>query len=74
VKEGSIKRRRSFKESEWQEHLPKNVPQQLNDTDCGVFVCMFAEYLSRGATPTFQQSDMPSFRNMMKRQLLQKCL
>ena len=43
----------------------KNIPQQKNGSDCGMFVCKFAEYLSRKAEFTFSQSNMPYFRKRM---------
>ncbi|KAH8856501.1 Sentrin-specific protease 1 [Schistosoma japonicum] len=33
------------------------VPQQYNGSDCGVFLCTFSEFLSRGASFTFSQSN-----------------
>ncbi|XP_037724349.1 uncharacterized protein LOC119556330 isoform X3 [Drosophila subpulchrella] len=46
------------------ENVP-NVPQQLNGSDCGVFSCMFAEYISRDAPITFSQAEMEYFRKKM---------
>ncbi|XP_032573885.1 sentrin-specific protease 2 [Drosophila sechellia] len=43
----------------------QNVPQQGNTNDCGVFVCMFAEYRTRDAPITFCQKDMKYFRTKM---------
>lgn len=37
----------------------------MNGSDCGMFTCKFAEYLSRRAKFTFGQSDMPYFRRRM---------
>lgn len=37
-------------------------PQQENLWDCGVFVCMYAEYLSRDAPLRFSQKHMTKFR------------
>lgn len=34
----------------------KEIPKQRNDYDCGMLVCMFAEHLSRGEVPNFNQS------------------
>ena len=39
-----------------------NIPKQENNTDCGVFCLLFAEYSSRGAKYTFNQSQMHLFR------------
>ena len=46
----------------WKQINAKNIPLQKNGSDCGVFTCMFAEYLSRGAEFTFDHSNMPYFR------------
>lgn len=43
----------------------KNIPQQMNGSDCGMFACKFAEYLSRDAEITFDQQHMPYFRRRM---------
>ncbi|XP_068244549.1 LOW QUALITY PROTEIN: sentrin-specific protease 1-like [Palaemon carinicauda] len=43
----------------------KNIPQQMNGSDCGMFACKFAEYLSRDAKITFDQQHMPYFRRRM---------
>jgi len=41
-----------------------DIPRQAKDNhhDCGVFVCKYAEYLSRKANLSFTQSDMGFFR------------
>ena len=45
--------------------IEKDIPQQQNGSDCGMFTLKFAEYLSRNARITFDQEDMPYFRNRM---------
>lgn len=35
-----------------------NVPTQANGYDCGVFVCMYAYYLSMGKELTFTQESL----------------
>ncbi|KAG7173234.1 Sentrin-specific protease 1-like 2 [Homarus americanus] len=37
----------------------------MNGSDCGMFACKFAEYLSRNALITFDQQHMPYFRRRM---------
>ena len=34
--------------SEWTDYIPKDIPGQENGFDCGVFMCMYANYLSDG--------------------------
>ncbi|KAK2562098.1 Sentrin-specific protease 2 [Acropora cervicornis] len=48
-----------FDLSEWKLAAPKDIPEQLNGCDCGVFACKYAEYLSRGAKFDFDQEDIP---------------
>ncbi|XP_002022402.2 uncharacterized protein LOC6597361 [Drosophila persimilis] len=42
-----------------------NGPQQTNGSDCGVFSCMTAEYITRGKPLTFNQEHMSYFRKKM---------
>ena len=51
--------------SEWKKVIAENIPQQMNGSDCGMFACKFAEYLSRRARFTFSQSNMDYFRKRM---------
>ena len=51
--------------SEWSTESLRNIPTQENGSDCGVFTCKFAEYLSRDAKLTFKQKDMKYFRERM---------
>eukprot|EP00977_Amphora_coffeiformis_P004177 scaffold848_cov120-Amphora_coffeaeformis.AAC.5 len=37
--------------------IDKNLPRQDNGFDCGVFVCMYAYYLSMGASPYTEEND-----------------
>jgi len=51
------------------------TPQQNNNYDCGVFVCLFAEALTRNATPSFSQEDITdSTRLWIMEAILQKCI
>lgn len=52
--------------SDWNCLHIKNLPQQMNGSDCGMFACKYAEYTSRGKTVfNFNQSHMPYFRRRM---------
>jgi len=51
--------------SKWSQVIASDIPQQMNGSDCGMFTCKFAEYLSRRAKFTFSQRDMPYFRKRM---------
>ncbi|XP_037938728.1 uncharacterized protein LOC119671920 isoform X2 [Teleopsis dalmanni] len=43
----------------------KDVPRQMNGSDCGVFSCMFAEFITRDKAITFSQEHMEYFRHKM---------
>jgi len=48
------------------------TPQQNNDADCGVFSCMFANYLSQGIELRFSAQDMTTFRMRITLDILRK--
>lgn len=50
---------------EWNLKNETNIPQQENGFDCGVFVCQYAEFISRNQPITFSQKDMIYFRQKM---------
>ncbi|XP_015752182.1 PREDICTED: sentrin-specific protease 1-like [Acropora digitifera] len=68
------KKKKPFDLSEWKLAAPKDIPEQLNGCDCGVFACKYAEYLSRGAKFDFDQRDIPYFRRRMVYEILSKNL
>lgn len=42
----------------------KENPQQMNGGDCGMFMCMYAEFITRGKEITFTQvGDVQFFKN-----------
>ncbi|KTF75218.1 hypothetical protein cypCar_00023503 [Cyprinus carpio] len=53
---------------------PSEIPQQKNGSDCGVFVCKYADYISRGRNLTFRQNHMPYFRKAMIWEILNQKL
>ncbi|KAB7498521.1 Sentrin-specific protease 1 [Armadillidium nasatum] len=55
----------SSSESDSENFSVNDIPQQMNGSDCGMFSCKFAEYLSRNAPITFTQEHMPYFRRRM---------
>ena len=59
------KKKQNLDTSNWIIESERNVPQQMNCSDCGVFSCMFAEYLTRSHKITFSQTNMPYFRQKM---------
>ena len=44
----------------------ESTPRQRNGFDCGVFVCMFADYLFKSKTLQFSQEDVTDYRRKMK--------
>jgi sentrin-specific protease 1 len=50
---------------DWEKSSTKGIPQQTNSNDCGVFMCLFADYVSRDAPYEFGQADMPAFRRQI---------
>ncbi|KRZ38922.1 Sentrin-specific protease 1, partial [Trichinella pseudospiralis] len=59
---------------QWTFSHAEGVPRQGNFNDCGVFVCKFADFLSRDAELTFNQSHMANFRLRMAYEILNKQL
>jgi len=53
---------------------PEDVPQQVGDFDCGIFLCMFAEHISRGQPFNFSQEDIPYWRKRIGWELVNKAL
>ena len=41
-------------------------PKQINGHDCGVFVCMTANYIALGVSPKYGQEDMKTLREIMR--------
>ncbi|XP_012224953.1 sentrin-specific protease 1-like [Linepithema humile] len=64
------KKKQPFDMSGWRLQSAKNIPQQMNGSDCGVFSCMFAEYACANRRVTFTQEDMPYFRSKMVYEIL----
>lgn len=54
-----------FDTSSWQTENVQKIPQQMNENDCGVFACTYAEYICRGADISFTREDMPYFWHKM---------
>ena len=54
--------------------IVRNLPQQTNGIDCGVFTCQFAEHVARGGNITFTQRDIPQIRRNMVWELMTRRL
>lgn len=59
------KKKEHFDTSDWTIECVRDCPQQRNGSDCGVFSCMFAEFLSRDSKISFDQQHMQYFRRKM---------
>lgn len=51
--------------SDWTKECVRDCPKQHNGSDCGVFSCMFAEFVCRDSKISFDQQHMPYFRRKM---------
>ncbi|XP_023164790.2 ubiquitin-like-specific protease 1 [Drosophila hydei] len=65
LEESLDKRKKPFDTSDFTIENVQNVPHQTNGSDCGVFSCMFAEYITRNKPLTFSQEHMEYFRKKM---------
>ncbi|XP_066993431.1 sentrin-specific protease 1 isoform X2 [Anabrus simplex] len=68
------KKKEKFDRTGWTTENVQNIPQQMNGSDCGMFACMYAEFLCRDVKINFSQADMPYFRRKMAYEILTKKL
>eukprot|EP01135_Chromosphaera_perkinsii_P011954 Nk52_evm7s2542 gene=Nk52_evmTU7s2542 len=73
-KESEDKLKKKLDTSDWKCVRRTDIPAQHNGSDCGVFMCKFADYVSRGTEFDFSQAHMPYFRRRMVYELLSKKL
>jgi len=57
-------------DSEWTVQTPSANPRQKNGDDCGVFMCMCADFLSEHLPLVYSQKDMNYFRMKIATDLL----
>ncbi|XP_028635530.1 sentrin-specific protease 2 isoform X2 [Grammomys surdaster] len=74
--ESKTKRNTDLNLLEWTHYSmkPQEIPQQLNGSDCGMFTCKYADYISRDKPITFTQHQMPLFRKKMVWEILHQQL
>ncbi|CAN7984779.1 unnamed protein product [Ixodes hexagonus] len=72
--ESKDKRGKDMDLSDWSFEAVKDIPQQMNGSDCGMFALKYAEYITRDAKITFDQMHMPYFRRRMVYEILTKKL
>jgi hypothetical protein len=49
----------------WQDEHVKDIPKQLNGSDCGMFVCKFMDYITDDCPFSFTHEHMSYFRTRM---------
>ncbi|TRY54301.1 hypothetical protein DNTS_021281 [Danionella cerebrum] len=74
--ENEDKKGRKLVTSEWtlKSKRPNEIPQQMNGSDCGMFTCKYAEYITKDRPITFTQKHMPYFRRRMVWEILNRKL
>ncbi|NXT01552.1 SENP2 protease, partial [Jacana jacana] len=65
--ESRVKRNVVINILEWTVHSMESheIPQQYNGSDCGVFMCQYANYAACNKPMNFKQAHMPYFRKRM---------
>ncbi|GAQ88288.1 SUMO protease [Klebsormidium nitens] len=58
--------------SDWERVYHTDKPQQGNNSDCGMFMLKFADFVSRDAPITFSQKEMWYFRRKLVVELVHK--
>uniref|UniRef100_A0A915CU62 Ubiquitin-like protease family profile domain-containing protein n=1 Tax=Ditylenchus dipsaci TaxID=166011 RepID=A0A915CU62_9BILA len=53
----------------WLGFNDKTIPPQSNCYDCGIFVCLFAESVSRDARPDFKQQQVKEIRKKISKEI-----
>ncbi|KAK6471211.1 sentrin-specific protease 1 isoform X1 [Huso huso] len=74
--ESQDKRNTSLDLGGWQLQCRRRneIPQQMNGSDCGMFTCKYADYITKDKPITFTQKHMPYFRRRMVWEILNKKL
>lgn len=57
---------------EWETRIERDIPRQLNGFDCGVFICMYAKFITAKKPLSFTQHNMKVFRMMMIYEICQR--
>ena len=58
----------------WKLLYQTDIPEKFNSSDCGVFVCMYARYLSYASPFSFSQMEMSIIRQHVALELFLKKL
>ncbi|XP_058075901.1 ubiquitin-like-specific protease ESD4 isoform X1 [Magnolia sinica] len=54
----------------WKQEFVRDLPEQQNGWDCGMFMIKYADFYSRGLELCFCQEDMPYFRKRTVKEIL----
>lgn len=70
------KKGKEFDANGWQllNKSSREIPQQMNGSDCGMFACKYADYVTKDKRITFTQQHMPYFRKRMVWEILHQTL
>ncbi|XP_076328091.1 sentrin-specific protease 1-like isoform X1 [Tachypleus tridentatus] len=68
------KKKKEFDIGEWSLEVVEDIPHQMNGSDCGMFTCKYAEYVTRRGKINFTQAHMPYFRRRMVYEITTKKL
>ncbi|KAM8917076.1 sentrin-specific protease 2 isoform 2-T2 [Spinachia spinachia] len=76
IEEHKVKKGRELDSPKWTVGSVKatEIPQQRNGSDCGVFVCKYADYMAKERPLSFKQCHMPVFRKLMIWEILNQKL
>jgi len=66
------KKKKEIDLSDWTDYTPSDIPHQRNGYDCGVFMCKYADYVSKNQGFTFGQNQMQYFRKRLVLDILNK--
>ncbi|KAK2897636.1 sentrin-specific protease 1 [Channa argus] len=74
--ESKDKKGKELDTSGWTLHSKKSyeIPQQMNGSDCGMFTCKYADYITKDKRISFTQTHMPYFRRRMVWEILNRKL
>ncbi|XP_042901799.1 sentrin-specific protease 1 isoform X2 [Parasteatoda tepidariorum] len=72
IAEMKDKKKTAMQPNTYSYEIVKDIPKQMNGSDCGMFTLKYAEYISRDAPITFTQEHMPYFRRRMVYELIAK--
>ncbi|KAL7467798.1 hypothetical protein ACHAXS_008051 [Conticribra weissflogii] len=53
---------------------PTDIPRQSNGCDCGVFTCMFANFISKDCPLTFKQQHISKCHERIALSIMKNCV